>query len=643
MILPRYRFSRLLAVFAAGASLLCTTSFAANLSQQRQQYDLALKALERGDSSIYQRYASNLRGYPLRPYLDYQQLTNRLPAANDAEVEAFLLEHGDLPQISWLKLRWLRALAERGQWPLFLKYYSPKLNFTELDCLHAEYLIKTAPAEGRAKAEQLWAIGKSQPNACDPLFDTAKARGWLTDALIWQRLRLAADNGQFGLATYLSKQLNNPAEGERLVDLAQNPRKLAKPSGLKSTREADAVGLGLRRLARQDPELALSLLNRYEGSLPFSREEKTAIARSIGLTFAKRFDSRGLEVMNRFDPQLKDNTVSEWRARLLMRHGRWAELNQLLRQFPADLAKQPRWRYWYARSLQSGNPQHAEALLKLGELAKERDFYGFLAADLVEKPYHLNHKPYPLKPQVIQRVRNSAGIRRAMEFHARGEIINGRREWYHISNLFDKEELIAQARLGYELEWYFPAIRAISTAQYWDDLEVRFPMPYRTSFVNAARQHNLHPSWVVAITRQESAFMNDARSGVGAMGLMQLMPATAKETARRYNIALGNVQNAYLPETNIKLGSAYLHQVLNQFKGNRVLASAAYNAGPGRVRQWLRGAEKLSFDVWVENIPFDETRQYVQNVLTYSVIYGDKLGAPQRMVEWHERYFDQVQ
>ncbi|MCJ8169005.1 transglycosylase SLT domain-containing protein [Atopomonas sediminilitoris] len=640
MIFSRFRF--VLSV-AAACCALSLTAQAANLSQQRVQYDQALNALERGDSAVYLRYQSNLRDYPLRPYLDYQQLTNRLKDASDSEVEAFLLEHGDLPQIAWLKLRWLRQLADRGQWPLFLKYYHPKLNFTELDCVHAEYLLKTTPSEGKQKAEQLWLVGKSQPNVCDGLFNNLKARGWLGDDLIWQRLRLAGDNGQFGLATYLSKQLNKPEDGLRLVDLAQNPRKLAKPSGLKTAREADAVGLGLRRLARQDPELALSLLNRYEGSLPFSVEEKTAIARSIGLTFAKRFDSRGLDVMSRFDPQLKDNTVSEWRARLLMRHGRWAELNQLLRQFPQDLAQTPRWRYWYARSLQSGNPQHPEALLKLGELAKERDFYGFLSADRVEKPYHLNNKPYPLKAQTISRVRNSAGIRRAMEFHSRGEIINGRREWYHVSTLFDKEELIAQARLGYELEWYFPAIRAISTAQYWDDLEVRFPMPYRSSFVNAARKHGLHPSWVVAVTRQESAFMNDARSGVGAMGLMQLMPATAKETAQRYGIPLSNVRNAYLPETNIQLGSAYLHQVLNQFKGNRVLASAAYNAGPGRVRQWLRGAEKLSFDVWVENIPFDETRQYVQNVLTYAVIYGDKLNAPQTLVEWHERYFDNVQ
>ena len=134
--------------------------------------------------------------------------------------------------------------------------------------------------------------------------------------------------------------------------------------------------------------------------------------------------------------------------------------------------------------------------------------------------------------------------------------------------------------------------------------------------------------------------MADARSHVGATGLMQLMPATAKETARRFDIPLSSQQQVLNPNVNIQLGAAYLSQIYGQFKGNRVLASAAYNAGPGRVRQWLKGAEHLPFDVWVENIPFDETRQYVQNVLTYSVIYGQKLNAPQPLVEWHERYFD---
>ena len=190
------------------------------------------------------------------------------------------------------------------------------------------------------------------------------------------------------------------------------------------------------------------------------------------------------------------------------------------------------------------------------------------------------------------------------------------------------------------MQWYFPAIPTLAQAPYWDDLDIRFPMPFKNMMVRHSRAREINPSWAYAITRQESAFMMEAQSHVGASGLMQLMPATARETAQRYNIPYSTKQQMISPDTKIQLGTAYLSQVYGQFKGNRVLASAAYNAGPGRVRQWLRDTQHLGYDVWVENIPFDETRSYVQNVLTYAVIYGDKLNKPQSLVEWHERYFD---
>ncbi|MBA4242418.1 MAG: lytic murein transglycosylase [Pseudomonas sp.] len=618
---------------------------AASLTQQRQYYDEAKSALAKGDSGPYRRYQTALRDYPLTPYLAYDELTNRLKSASNAEIEKFLAEHGDLPQASWMKLRWLRWLAERGDWKPFLDHYDPALNFTELDCLYGQYQLSHGlTAEGNATAEKLWLVGKSQPNACDPLFARWAASGQLTEQRRWQRAKLAVEAGNYGLANHLIK--NMPTLGERgklLVEVAQKPQLLKQTARFAATDEAmgDVVGLGLRRLARQSPEDALGLLDTYAQRMKFSQDEQVAIARQIGLTLAKRFDMRGLQVMAKYDPELRDNTVSEWRARLLLRHGRWDEAYQLTQRMPADLASSNRWRYWNARSLQLAQPNSQQPIALYQSLAKERDFYGFMAADQVKAPYQLNNQPLALDPKVVQKVRNTAGIRRAMEFHARGQIVDGRREWYHVSRLFSRDELVAQARLAYEMEWYFPAIRTISQAQYWDDLEVRFPMAHRDQLVREAKRRDLHSSWVFAITRQESAFMADARSHAGAMGLMQLMPATAKETARKFGIPLASPQHVLNPDTNIQLGAAYLSQVYGQFNGNRILASAAYNAGPGRVRQWLRGADHLSYDVWVENIPFDETRQYVQNVLSYSVIYGQKLGAPHPLVAWNERYFDE--
>lgn len=617
---------------------------AASLTQQRQYYDEAKRALAKGDSGPYRHYASALRDYPLTPYLAYDELTNRLKSASNAEIEKFLAEHGDLPQASWMKLRWLRWLAERGDWKPFLDHYDAKLNFTELDCLYGQYQLSHGlTAEGNATAEKLWLVGKSQPNACDPLFERWAANGQLTEQRRWQRTKLAVESGNYGLANFLVKGM--PTLGERgklMVEVAQKPQLLKNTARFAPADDAmsDVVGLGLRRLARQSPEDALALLDGYAQRMKFSADEQVAIARQIGLRLAQRFDLRGLQVMAKYDPQLRDNTVSEWRARLLLRHGRWEEAYQLTQNMPSDLASSNRWRYWNARSLQLAQPNSQQPAVLFQALAKERDFYGFMAADQVKAPYALNNQPLALDPKVVQKVRNTAGIKRAMEFHARGQIVDGRREWYHVSRLFSRDELVAQARLAYEMEWYFPAIRTISQAQYWDDLEVRFPMAHRNELVREAKRRDLHSSWVFAITRQESAFMADARSHAGAMGLMQLMPATAKETARKFGIPLASPQQVLNPETNIQLGAAYLSQVYGQFNGNRVLASAAYNAGPGRVRQWLRGANHLSYDVWVENIPFDETRQYVQNVLSYSVIYGQKLNAPHPLVAWNERFFD---
>jgi soluble lytic murein transglycosylase len=640
--------SRLFSLFSC--LLLTATAaqsvYAVDLSQQRQYYDEAKRALAKGDTGPYRMYASALADYPLEPYLAYDELTARLKTASNPEIEKFLAEHGDLPQANWMKLRWLRWLAERGDWQTFVKYYDPKMNFVELDCLYGQYLLgHNKKAEGYASAEKLWMTGKTLPAACDGFFAQWATDGQLPEQKRWQRAKLAATAGNYSLATTLVNSLNSLApQGKLLLDIAKKPEMLNNPAQFAPVDEAmsDVVGLGLRRLAKQDPQKALEMLDGYSAKMHFSHEEQVQIAKEIGLTLARRYDGRALEVMTKYDPDLRDNTVTEWRLRLLLRLGQWEDAYELTRRLPKDLADTNRWRYWEARSLELAQPKSPLIPSLYKDVAKERDFYGFLAADRTQSSYQLNNKPLMLSQALITKVRNTPGVRRALEFHDRGQIVDGRREWYHVSRHFSRDEMVAQAKLAYDLKWYFPAIRTISQAQYWDDLDIRFPMAHRDTLVREAKVRGLHSSWVFAITRQESAFMDDARSGVGASGLMQLMPATAKETARKFSIPLASPQQVLDPDKNIQLGAAYLSQVHSQFNGNRVLASAAYNAGPGRVRQWLKGANHLAFDVWVESIPFDETRQYVQNVLSYSVIYGQKLNSPQPLVDWHERFFDDL-
>lgn len=636
-------------------SLLCAVTLfslcialpaqADRLAQQRALYDQTLSRLNQGESldkGVLQ--AGLLRDYPLTPYLQLKDLENRLEQASPAEVEAFLLSHGDLPQAQRLKNRWLEQLAARGDFARLRAHYDAASQKTELDCKLALDLWAQAPAQAMQQAAELWTVGRSQPQACNPLFVRWREAGGLTEERAWQRMRLALLYRQDALARYLVRYMpERKATAELFLATAMDPTRLEKVDDYRLASERtedellDIVSVALRRLGTNAPEKALSLWPHYR-HLPFSAEQRIDITRSIGVRLAQRFNPAALPFMAENDPQMSDQRISEWRVRLALRTGQWQTAHELTRALPAELREESRWQYWQLRSAQLAQPELGELQAEYRQVAKARDYYGFLAAERTQQAYALNHQPLQVDRTAFARVSNSAGIRRAKEFYARGQVIDARREWYHVGRNFSREELIAQASMAREMDWYFPAIRAISQAQHWDDLDIRFPLAYQQEIQHHARERALSSTWVYAITRQESGFMTDARSPVGALGLMQLMPATARETARRNNISLTSDFQVLDPERNIALGTAYMAQLQEEFKGSRVLSSAAYNAGPGRVRQWTRGVGNMPADLWVETIPFDETRTYVQRVLSYGVIYGDKLGIQQPVMEQHERY-----
>ena len=640
--------------FVRSTGLLCSLLMLAGLpvqadrlSDQRLQYDQAQSALARGDHSQFQRLKANLSDYPLYPYLLLESLRKRLDHAPHQEIEQFLTAHGDLPAARGLKQNWLQRLAKEQDWERLRRHVDADSLTAELECP----LVMQMWREGRTeqamqRTRELWTVGQSQPNACDPLFQRWMTAGGLTEDIAWERIREALLYRQDGLAKYLTRYMpSQTALAERFVATASDPKLLNQFSRYQPSASqpldklTEMVTVALRRLGRDAPDAALALWPHYQ-QLPFTEEQRLALTRDIGVRLARRHQPEALPFMAANDPQMKDDTITEWRARLALRTGRWNAVQDLTRSMPDHLQQHSRWRYWQLRSAQLADSDTGDLLSDYAQLAGERDFYGFLAAERSRQPYATNHQPVPIEPRAAARVQDTAGIIRAREFFARGEYVNARREWYHAERLFSREELIAQAALARQMDWYFPAIRGISKAQHWDDLEIRFPLAYRDPIIEQARLRQLNSSWVYAITRQESGFMTDARSHAGALGLMQLMPATARETAQRYGIPLGNTNDVLLPERNIALGTAYLSQLYNLFEGNRVLASAAYNAGPGRVRQWTRDMPALPSDIWIETIPFDETRNYVQSVLTYGVIYGEKLGIKQAVMEQHERYVE---
>ena len=635
--------------------LLCTVLLLSSLpaqatvlGAQRALYDQAQAALARGDIARFESLKAGLTHYPLYPYLLLESLRKRVDEAPHREIEQFLSIHGDLPAARSLKNSWFKRLVEEQDWVRLRKHMDPDSLSAELECP----LVMQSWQEGKQeqamqRARELWTVGQSQPNACNPLFERWRAAGGLTEDVAWERIRLALLHRQDALAKYLIRYLpSQTALAERFVATATEPTRLNQVNQYQVTASqpqdklVDIVTVALRRLGRDDANVALDLWPHYQ-NLPFTEEQRLTLTRDIGVRLARRHQHEALPFMAANDPQMQDDTVTEWRGRLALRTGQWHRVLELTRDMPEHMQQQSRWRYWQLRASQLADAATGELTTEYALLADERDFYGFLAAERSRQPYATNHQRVTVDARAAAKVSNTAGIIRAREFYARGDYLDARREWYHAERLFSREELIAQAALARQMDWYFPAIRGISKAQHWDDLDIRFPLAYQEPIVRQANLRQLNSTWVYAITRQESGFMTDARSHAGAMGLMQLMPATARETARRYDIPLANTHHAVLdPERNIALGTAYLSQLHGQFQGNRVLASAAYNAGPGRVRQWTRGMPAMPSDIWIETIPFDETRNYVQSVLTYGVIYGEKLGIKQPVMEPHERYVE---
>jgi len=302
---------------------------------------------------------------------------------------------------------------------------------------------------------------------------------------------------------------------------------------------------------------------------------------------------------------------------------------------PMARQKEDRWRYWLARSLEvQGQSKPARELYH--ETAKLRGFYGFMAAQRTGVPYRIKNQTLKQVPDWRTASKRWPFLLRVRELLAMNEIAAARSEWIHNMDRNSVAQRIEFGHIALNQGWHQLAILASIRAEAWDALELRFPKPYKQTFSQVARERAVNMSLLYAISRQESALYPLAQSPVGARGLMQLMPATAKETAGKLGVPYRSEQQLFDPAMNIRLGSAYLKRLLDVYDGNRILAAAAYNAGPGRVKRWREQSVDKPMDVWVESIPYRETRNYVQNVLSFDLIYQHKLQQPLRFLSDRE-------
>lgn len=618
---------------------------AGELQQQRASYQRAEKLLRQGKIKQFQKQAKALQNYPLYPYLRFQDLSRRLRTAKPREVNEFLREYKQFSVAGRLQSRWLYSLANRKQWRTFLQYYDAARAGTELRCHYLRALLETGKSrEAFAGLPSIWLAGSSQPKSCDPLFKRWIAAGKLTDDLTWRRLLLALENNQMSLARYLIKLLKQSrykSSAASLLAVHTNPERLQKivGSAQRSALSGDIFLHGIRRWARSDVQAAAQLFDSTAARFQLDTSDLNEVRNSLAYRFLITPSEFGLQWAIKQSRASNDPDLSEYAARLALHYQDWPELLGTIARMPSAVRQQMRWRYWSARAQQeedaATDSPAAEAIYS--DLAEQRDYYGFLAAVALGRRFAVNDFALQPDPAEIAAVSELPGIAMALELYALGQLGNARREWSYALRGAPPLRMVAAATLAHEWGWDNQAITTTIKAETWDELTLRFPVSFADYMRKGARIAGIDLAWMYAIARQESAMKPDAISPAGARGLMQLMPATARETVDRSQLPLSQPQ--LLEEKhNSLIGSAHLSELMAYYGDNRILASAAYNAGRRNVDGWLQRSRKpLPYDVWIETIPFRETRGYVQNVLMFAGIYDYRMAQPIRFVHAREK------
>jgi len=598
--------------------------------QQRQLFssaslDIEQQRLDEADKKILQ-----LKDYPLLPYIQFKRLKVELAQQPLVDINQFIYRYTALPLARQIRLNALTAKAKLGRWSEVIELYRQGDSIS-YQCRYLQ--AKYHQGEQKLvlnKINDIWLTGSSLPNTCDPLLAAWQTAGHKTDDLIWQRIALTLDNRKLALAKYFAKSLTKPSQEKfsYWLKLYGNSQNLSQAHYWKNSGDfaTSMLKIGTERLIYQYPVQALKLWSRIKKSARFSNELTDHLFNKLAVRLLHKNVPQQI-ALNKFNWPLLTKSQQAQTLRALVTQKRWPDIRASYQQQP-QLNTELDWQYWYATALEKQG-QHVEAETIYQKLATKRRYYGFLASDKLNSPYQLNHQPLATSKAEVTAIKLRPATLRAQELLRLNRIIEARREWYHQLKKLSESQRLAAAKLAADWQWHNRAIITLTMTKQLDDLDIRFPQPHLEAFTQEAQFNNIVTSWPLAISRQESAFMTNARSRVGAMGLMQLMPGTAKLQAKASEVSYQDKSQLFTPAFNIKLGTAYLTQMLANFDNNIAVAAAAYNAGPHRVRRWVKN--ELPQDQWVETIPFRETRNYVKNILAYIVIYQHQLELPSQL------------
>ena len=601
----------------------------ANLSEYRDTFKLAEQALASGDQTAFVAFTQQLKDYPVVAYLHFDALEKRLSSVDNDEVKQFLSDYADYPFRYSLLSRWLDILAQRNDWKSYLAFYDDRKE-ARYQCLALTARLNLGQVDDISDdIEPLWLSGYSQPEECDPAFAYFLEHHEHASKALWQRIEKAFLARRPSLAKFLAKKLDD--KDQNLVELwyqaHRNPQdtlqKLVEAEDTMMNRKI--IIHAFDRLARRNSLEAKSLWSMLQSSFRFNREQQEQITKRIALSAALQHQPESKQLLEQLPNDLKNDTAHLWLARIHLRDEDWIGLIRSIQSMPDRLKKEAEWVYWLARAYEeAGHEEKAKTLFD--ELAQRGTYYGFLAADRVGLSYQINQQQaaeHDFDEQLL--LNQNLHLLRARELFFLDRRVDARREWFQGIRKLNTDEIKQAASMASRWKWYDSAIKTVAKTSHRNDYDLRFPMPYQDLVMNEVKSHGLDPSVIYGVMRRESLFDPLAKSRVGALGLMQLMPATARRVAQSLGLKKPQQQDILKVENNIRFGTQYFKTVLDQFDDNVVLAAAAYNAGPGNVKKWLPQQQALSADLWVETVPFKETRNYIQAVLAYATIFDKHL------------------
>ena len=636
-------------------------SLAANASNNAQAdaviTDMA-QAFKRGDRKRLTALLPQAKGHTLEPWAAYWELKARLDEASSQEVRAFFTRYPATYQEDRLRNDWLLLLGQRRDWTT-LSDEHPHYRMRddrELRCYFLTVeLLEKGPHASASIADEVrknWMGMKEADDGCTLAADRLYFNKQFTALDIWRKARLMMEHNRPRTARN-AVFIVAPDAANAVTDVNNNALKfLTKHIAAPQKVRQELVVMALVKVAASDPDGAAKLMkNKWQPYL--TTEERHWVWGVIGRQSAMHLDDDALDHFAHVaqDKDLNDDMLA-WKARAALRAGgtpKWQVVESAIQAMSADARRDPTWIYWHARALLARKrvtPQvQQEATASLESMAGVRGFYEQLALEELGRKINAPARPAPPTAEEMDMARSNPSLQRALYAVAMGLRSEGVREWNYATNLVNAQgqsgvmsdrELLAAAQLACDHQVWDRCINTSERTRQVVDFEQRFPMPFKDSVIARARDINLDPAYVYGLIRQESRFVMDARSGVGASGLMQVMPATAKWTARKIGMNSFTADQITDRDTNIAIGTGYLKLVLDSFEGSMPLAAAAYNAGPSRSRRWRApndgAGPVLEGAIWAENVPFNETRDYVKKVLSNTTNYAALItGQPQSL------------